>query len=72
MGRKKCCNYCDFKYPHYAYNMQLMRGDFYFENSFEGYLRKMPTYAELVIELEGYKEETAVIAYCPWCGRKLV
>ena len=71
MANKKYCKYCSFQYLNSAYGLNVSRGEYFCENSFEGYIRKMPNYFELVIDLDGYREETVSIVYCPWCGRKL-
>lgn len=71
MANKKFCQYCTCQYLNNSYGMNIFRGEYFYENSFEGYIRKMPNYFELVIELEGYNEQTVSIEYCPWCGRKL-
>ena len=68
---KKPCNYCSMHAIDYTYGPPIRRGADYFENSFEGFIREFPQCYELVIGLNGSREESVSIEYCPWCGRKL-
>ena len=72
MGRKRACKICSFdKIDFKNEQVTVFRGEDFYENSAEGYLRKYPNWCEFVMYFDGMEEESISISYCPWCGRKL-